>query len=117
MGAARNRACARYYTVAAIVLRHFPLVIFFKRIFRLYRMHAMHEMPSLVTDVRVSVRQSFRLSVCHAAQLGFTVQKRQNGSKCCLGRTLLGAHGPDAPTVREGTYVYILGPPSYLRKG
>jgi len=39
-------------------------------------MHAMHEMQPIVTDVH---------GVCHAAQLGFTVQIWLNGSRCCLG--------------------------------
>jgi len=37
----------------------------------------MHEMQTIVT---VSVRRSVSLSVCHDAQLGFTVQKQLNGS-------------------------------------
>jgi len=42
-------------------------------------MHAVHEMQPIVTDVR-----GVCSSVCHAAQLGFTVQKRLNGSRSCL---------------------------------
>jgi len=33
---------------------------------------------------------SVRQSVCHVAQLGFTVHKQMNGSRCWLGWTLLG---------------------------
>jgi len=40
----------------------------------------------LLPIFEVSVSQS----VCHTAQLGFTVQKWLNGSRCCLGWTLLG---------------------------
>jgi len=40
----------------------------------------MREMKYILTDVR-----SVRLSVYHAARLGFTVQKWLNRSKCCLG--------------------------------
>jgi len=52
------------------------------------RLHRMHEMQSILTDVH-----GVCPSVCHAAHLGFTVQKCLNGSRCCLRRTLLGAHG------------------------
>jgi len=48
----------------------------------------MHQMLTIVTD-----GPSVCLSVCHVAQLGFTVQQWLIGSRCCLGRTLLGAHG------------------------
>jgi len=50
--------------------------------------YRMHDMQTIVTDDR-SVCQS---AVYHAARLGFTVQKRPNGSKCCLGWTLLVVH-------------------------
>jgi len=43
----------------------------------------MHEMQTVVTTVSVC------LSVCHAAQLAFAVQKL-NGSRCCLWWTVLG---------------------------
>jgi len=74
----------------------------------------MHEKQHIVTDVCVvSVRQS----VCHPAQLGFTVQKWLNRSRCCLGWTLLEAHGTLC-------YMGVLispqtggGDPSYLRNG
>jgi len=58
----------------------------------------------LIPMFAVSVCQS----VCHAAQLGFTVQKRLNRSRSCLGWTLLGAkehcvrRGSWSPTAREG---------------
>jgi len=45
----------------------------------------------LLLMIAVSVCQSIRPSVCHTAQLGFTVQKRLNGSRCWLGLTLLGS--------------------------
>jgi len=54
----------------------------------------------------VSVRQSVGQSVCRSAQLGFTVQNRLNGSRCCLGWTVLGPkehciwRGPWSPTER-----------------
>jgi len=52
--------------------------------------------------IAVSVRQSVSLSVCHADQHGFTVQKRQNGSQSCLWCLLPGPNivldgGPDPP--------------------
>jgi len=62
----------------------------------------MHEMPTIVIDDR-GVSLSETLSVCHAAQLGIIVQKRLNGSRSCLGQTLLEAKetcytgGPDPP--------------------
>jgi len=40
----------------------------------------MHEMQTIVTDVR-GVCLSVRPLVCHAANLGFTVQKWQNRSR------------------------------------
>jgi len=51
----------------------------------------------LLPMIAVSVRQS----VCHAAQLGFTVQKWLNESRCCLGWTLL---GPMQHCVRWGSW-------------
>jgi len=44
----------------------------------------MHRTQTIATDVLVCQ------SVCHAASLGFGVQKRLNGSRSCLGRELLG---------------------------
>jgi len=46
----------------------------------IFKLHRMNEMQTIVTDDR-DVCQS----VCHAAQLGFVVQKRLNASRCCLG--------------------------------
>jgi len=45
----------------------------------LFRLHRMHEMQSILTDVC-----GVSLSVCHAAHLGFAVQKWPNKSRCCL---------------------------------
>jgi len=59
----------------------------------------MREMQTTVTDVC-----GVCLSVCRAAQLGFTVQDRLNGSKSgvnTLGGLLLHA-GPDPPQRGEG---------------
>jgi len=50
------------------------------------RLHRMHEMQHIVPMCAVSV--SLSVCLCHVAQLGFTVQKRLNGSKCCFGWTL-----------------------------
>jgi len=52
------------------------------------RPHRMHDMQTIATD-DCSVCQF----VCHAAQLGFTVQKRLNGSTSCLWGILLGTLG------------------------
>jgi len=49
-----------------------------------FKLHRMHEMQPNLTDVR-GVCLSVCLSVCHAAHLGFPVQKWLNRSKCCLG--------------------------------
>jgi len=61
-------------------------------IFRLHRIQAVHETQPIATGVH-GVCQSVRQPICHAAQLGFTVPKWLNESRCCLGWTLLGAHG------------------------
>jgi len=47
----------------------------------------MHEMHAIVTDVH-----GVCPPVCHVAHLGFTVQIRLNGSRCCLGVNTLGGH-------------------------
>jgi len=58
----------------------------------------MHEMQTIVTDDR-----GVCLSICHAAQLGYAVQKQLNGSRSYFGWKLLGACGtvfdesPDPP--------------------
>jgi len=65
----------------------------------------MHEMRTIVTDVRcLSVSLSVCLSVCHAAHLGFTVQKNAERIKMLFGvNTLMGQwnivldRGPDPP--------------------
>jgi len=63
-----------------------------------FRLHRMHKMQPIVTD-----DHGVCLSACHVAQVGFTVQKWLNTSRCCLGWTLPRAHGtvldkgPDPP--------------------
>jgi len=44
------------------------------------RLHRLHEMQTIVTDDRAVCPP-----VCHAAKLGFTVQKWLNGLRSCLG--------------------------------
>jgi len=87
-----------------------------------FRLHRMHEMQTIVTGVR-----GVCLLVCHVAQLGFAVLKRLNGSRCCLGRTLLGAQnivsdwGPDISTAMgwesSGKLCSMWIPTTYLRNG
>jgi len=81
--------------------------------FRLHRMHAMHGMQPIVTDVR-GVCPSVSLSVCHAAHLTFTVQKRLNRSRCCLVWTFTGHcfiyEGPDPHRQGRGRIVAFWDP-------
>jgi len=64
----------------------------------------MYEMQTIVTDVRGDC-----LSVCHAAQHGFAVQKTAERIKMLFGVNTLGGPwdivlhgGPDAPTEKGG---------------
>jgi len=50
-----------------------------------YRLRRVHETQTIVADVC-----GVCLSVCHAVQRGFAVQKRLNRSRSCLGWTQLG---------------------------
>jgi len=75
----------------------------------MFRLRRMHEMHTIVTLPMIAV--SVCLSVCHAAQLGFTVQKWLNGSRSCLGWTTPGGlsnivldGGPDPSTARGGGF-------------
>jgi len=52
----------------------------------------------------VSVSQSVSLSVCHAAHLGFTVQRWLNRSRCCFRRTLLEPMKHCVICVRRGSW-------------
>jgi len=83
-------------------------------------MTRVHSLRPTVQTQRCYYWCAWCLSVRHAAQFSFAVQKRPSGRRCCLGWTLFGAHGTLCYTgvliphrQAEGDLLLNFGIPSY----